>query len=107
MLWLAICPLLLEFRIIDSVSIKKYVFCRGSIPTVANGETATYSSEIYQVEPSGNLQKLVFSKVDAAELDVLLTQGSYVDAYFSLDVYDYQQFTGIRLVAKRLVVHSF
>ncbi|KAJ4750589.1 hypothetical protein LUZ62_084994 [Rhynchospora pubera] len=76
------------------------------IPTVANGDRAIYSTEIYQRELSGNVQKLVFTKVDASELDSLFIPGHTLDAFFNLDAYDYQQNAGIRLVAKRLVLHS-
>jgi DNA polymerase III epsilon subunit-like protein len=76
------------------------------IPTVANGDHAIYSTEMYQRESSGNIQKLVFTKVDASELDTLFVPGNMLDAFFDLDVYDYQQNAGIRLVAKRLVLHS-
>jgi hypothetical protein len=65
-----------------------------------------YSTDIYKKEPSGNTQKLAFSLVDAAELDSLFVRGNKLDAFFSLEIYDYQQNAGIRLVAKRLVVHS-
>lgn len=47
----------------------------------------------------------MFSKFDVAELNSLFTPGSIVDAYFSLVAYDYQQNAGIRLVAKKLIVH--
>ncbi|OVA08954.1 Exonuclease [Macleaya cordata] len=65
------------------------------IPTVTNGDIAIYSTEIYQKETSGNPQRLVFSRFDATELDSLFTPGTLVDAFFSLDVYDYQQFAGM------------
>ncbi|KAF8378723.1 hypothetical protein HHK36_030072 [Tetracentron sinense] len=76
------------------------------IPTIANGGIAIYATEIYQKEASGNAQRLVFSRFDAAELDSLFVPGTFVDAYFSLDVYDYQQYAGIRLVAKRLIMNA-
>jgi hypothetical protein len=63
-------------------------------------------TEIYQRESSGNIQKLVFTKVDATELDALFIPGNRLYAFFDLDIYDYQQNAGIRLVAKRLVLHS-
>lgn len=79
---------------------------RLNIPTIANGGTATYTTEIYQKEPSGSTQRRVFSRVDAAELDSLFLSGTSIDAWFSLEVYDYQQNAGIRLVANKLIVHS-
>ncbi|XP_062205745.1 protein NEN1-like [Phragmites australis] len=91
--------------------IKKYGYVnrptvRLNITTRVSGDTAIYSTDICQKEPSGNIQKLVFSKVDAAELETLFARGNMVDTFFSLEIYDYQQNAGIRLVAKRLVVHS-
>lgn len=77
-----------------------------SIPTTTNGDSAIYSTEIYQKEQTGNIQKLVFTKLDVAELDSLFIPGSVLDAFFCPELYDYQQNAGIRLVAKRLVVHS-
>lgn len=77
-----------------------------SIPTIVSGDSYIYTTDICQKEPSGSTQKLVFSKVDATELDSLFVRGSKVDSFFSLEIYDYQQNAGIRLVAKRLVVHS-
>ncbi|RZR94557.1 hypothetical protein BHM03_00023263 [Ensete ventricosum] len=76
------------------------------IPTVANGDGVVYSTEIYQKDPRGNLQNLELRKLDAAELDRIFLSGTAVDACFSTDIYDYQQNAGIRLVARRLVVHS-
>ncbi|WVZ58945.1 hypothetical protein U9M48_009160 [Paspalum notatum var. saurae] len=91
--------------------IKKYGYVnrptvRLNIPTTASGNAAIYSTDICQKEPSGNIQKLTFSNVDTTELDSLFVRGSKVDAFFSLELYDYQQNAGIRLIAKRLVVHS-
>uniref|UniRef100_A0A803Q757 Exonuclease domain-containing protein n=1 Tax=Cannabis sativa TaxID=3483 RepID=A0A803Q757_CANSA len=76
------------------------------IPTAVCGEIAIYATEIYQKESSGSVQRLVFSKFDAAELNSLLPPGTFVDAFFSLDPYDYQQNAGVRLVAKKLIIHS-
>ncbi|CAL9064549.1 unnamed protein product [Musa banksii] len=76
------------------------------IPTVANGDGAVSSTDIYQKDPRGNMQKLELSKLDAAELDQIFLSGTAVDACFSTDIYDYQQNAGIRLVARRLVVNS-
>ncbi|KAI3454700.1 hypothetical protein Pfo_011363 [Paulownia fortunei] len=75
------------------------------LPTVADGENSRWATEIYQKD-SVATQRLVFSRFDVIELDSLFTPGNIVDAYFSLDAYDYQQNAGIRLVAKKLIVHS-
>ncbi|XP_022728169.1 protein NEN1-like [Durio zibethinus] len=87
----------------------KFINCptvRLHIPTVVNGNIAQYATEIHQKDCSGTVQKLGFSKFDAAELGNLFRRGISVDAFFSLDTYDYQQSAGIRLVAKKLVIHS-
>uniref|UniRef100_A0A0A9DGH6 Uncharacterized protein n=1 Tax=Arundo donax TaxID=35708 RepID=A0A0A9DGH6_ARUDO len=78
---------------------------RLNIPTVISGDTAIYSTDIQKKERNGTVQELVFSKIDAAELNSLI-RGQLVDAFFSLEMYDYQQNAGIRLVANRLVIHS-
>ena len=77
-----------------------------SIPTVTNGDIAIYATEIYQKDPSGTTQRLIFSRFDAAELDTLFVPGTLVDTYFALDPYDYQQNAGIKLVAKKLIIHG-
>ncbi|KAL0442264.1 UNVERIFIED_CONTAM: protein NEN1 [Sesamum radiatum] len=75
------------------------------LPTVADGEITRWATEIYHKDSSAT-QRLVFSRFDIVELDSLFTPGNLMDAYFSLDAYDYQQNAGIRLVAKKLIVHS-
>ena len=64
-----------------------------------------YATEIYQKD-SGTEKRLVFRKFDRAELAPLFTPGTFVDAFFSLDTYDYKQNAGIHLVAKKLVINS-
>ncbi|CAL9031343.1 unnamed protein product [Prunus brigantina] len=83
-----------------------YPTVRLHIQTAVWGDVAIYATEIYQKEPSGTEERLVFTKFDASELSTLFKQGSFMDAFFSLDPYDYQQSAGIRLVAKKLIVHS-
>lgn len=75
------------------------------LPTLADGEINRWTTEIYQKE-SSTTHKLMFSRFDVAELNLLFTPGNVVDAYFSLVAYDFQQNAGIRLVAKKLIVHS-
>nr|XP_043606910.1 protein NEN1-like [Erigeron canadensis] len=84
---------------------------RLQLPTVAEGDGAKWITEIYQKEslstsPSRSIQRVVFSRYDVGDLEALICPGSFVDAYFSLDPYDYQQNAGIRLVAKKLIVDS-
>ncbi|XP_021860649.2 protein NEN1 [Spinacia oleracea] len=77
------------------------------IPTVVTGNVAKYGTEIFQKEAaSGAEEKVLFSEFDAAELDRMFAAGTLIDAFFSLDPYDYQQSAGIRLVAEKLVIHS-
>jgi hypothetical protein len=71
----------------------------------AKSVDGVYATEIYKKD-SGTEQRLVFSKFDPAELVPLFTPGSFVDAFFSLDTYDYKQNAGIHLVAKKLVINS-
>ncbi|XP_076903582.1 protein NEN1-like [Bidens hawaiensis] len=78
---------------------------RLQLPTVAEGDGVRWVTEIYQKE-SSSIQRVVFSRYDVAELESLIRPGSFVDAFFSLDPYDYQQNAGIRLVAKKLIVDS-
>ncbi|MQL71943.1 hypothetical protein Taro_004245 [Colocasia esculenta] len=92
-------PLIRKDSLSDSSNIRLH------IPTITNGDLVAYSTEIYQREPSGSTQKLVFSNADAAELEPLFVPGTILDAYFCLDVYNYQQYAGIRLVAKKVVIY--
>ncbi|WMV58260.1 hypothetical protein MTR67_051645 [Solanum verrucosum] len=78
---------------------------RLNLPTVVDGNISRWVTEIYQKESSAT-QKLMFSRFDVAELDSLIIPGTLLDVYFSVDSYDYQQIAGIRLVAKKLIVHS-
>ncbi|MBA0616893.1 hypothetical protein Godav_026380 [Gossypium davidsonii] len=75
------------------------------IPTIVNGDTAQYGTEIHRKDHSGNVQQYIFDKFDVTELGNLLRTRISVDAFFSLDTYDYQQSAGIHLVAKKLVIH--
>ncbi|KAE8736268.1 Protein NEN4 [Hibiscus syriacus] len=79
---------------------------RLNIPTIVNDGIARYAAEIHQKDSSGTVQKLVFSKIDAAELGNLFRPGIFVDSFFSLGTYDYQGTAGIRLVVKKLVILS-
>ncbi|GAB2270017.1 hypothetical protein Dimus_004932, partial [Dionaea muscipula] len=73
------------------------------IPTLITGDVAKYATEICQKEAASvTEQKLLFSRFDATELDALFTPGTHVDAFISLDSYDYQQNAGVRLVAEKL-----
>ncbi|XP_024970582.1 protein NEN1 [Cynara cardunculus var. scolymus] len=77
------------------------------LPTVA-GDTTRWITEIYHQQSSllPPTQLFVSGNYDVAELDALFRPGFVVDAYFSLDPYNYQQNAGIRLVAKKLIVHT-
>ncbi|KAF8037351.1 hypothetical protein BT93_B0305 [Corymbia citriodora subsp. variegata] len=75
------------------------------IPTVS-ADVPRFETEIYRKESSGSSEKLVFSQCNAAEIKPLLSAGTFVDACFSLDHYDYHQNAGIRLAAKKLFIYS-
>ncbi|KVI06440.1 Exonuclease, partial [Cynara cardunculus var. scolymus] len=72
------------------------------------GDTTRWITEIYHQQSSllPPTQLFVSGNYDVAELDALFRPGFVVDAYFSLDPYNYQQNAGIRLVAKKLIVHT-
>ncbi|PSR89674.1 hypothetical protein CEY00_Acc29880 [Actinidia chinensis var. chinensis] len=72
---------------------------RLQIPTVADGSNSRWVTELYEKESSATPQRLVFGRFDVEELVALFTPGTFVDAYLSLDSYDYQQNAGIRLMA--------
>jgi hypothetical protein len=78
--------------------------CNNSIPPAISGDRVPYATEIYQKDSSGSVQRLVFREFDPAELEPLFTPGTFLDASFSLDPYDFQQNAGIRLVVKELIV---
>ncbi|XP_027332380.1 protein NEN2 isoform X2 [Abrus precatorius] len=82
-----------------------YPTVRLHIPTAVVADVAIYATEIYQRESTGAVQRLLFSKFDAAELGSLFMPGTFVDAFFSLDPYDFQQNAGIKLVCKKLILH--
>lgn len=76
-----------------------------SLPTAADGDITRWTTEIYQKDNSA-MHKLMFSRFEIVELESLFTPGTIIDACFSLVAYDFQQNAGIRLVAKKLIVHS-
>ncbi|CAH9095789.1 unnamed protein product [Cuscuta epithymum] len=78
---------------------------RFQLPAILNGDIICWATEIYHKETS-TAQKLACSRFDNAELDALVTPGSLVDIYFSLDAYDYLQFAGFCLVAKKIFLHQ-
>ncbi|PHU24057.1 Protein NEN3 [Capsicum chinense] len=86
---------------------KNYPTVRLNLPTVIDGNTFCWTTEIYQKESSTTQKPVIFSKFDVEELESLIKAGSIVDAYFSMDSYDVQQNAGIRLVASKLIVHQF
>ncbi|XP_060196621.1 protein NEN1-like isoform X2 [Lycium barbarum] len=51
-------------------------------------------------------QRVEYNNFDFAELDRLISPGNFVDAYFSLDTYDYTKKAGIVLVADKLIMHQ-
>ncbi|KAK4750441.1 hypothetical protein SAY87_003923 [Trapa incisa] len=63
-----------------------------------------YETEIYKKQPWGDVEKLRLSQCNAEELDGLIRVGAFVDVYFSLESYDYNQIAGIRAVLNKLVL---
>ncbi|CAM8933918.1 unnamed protein product [Rhodiola kirilowii] len=78
------------------------------LPTPVNGEMAMSDEEIYCQDSSGAIQKLTLNASSAGEteLGTLLVPGTTVDAYVCLELYDYKQNAGIKLVVKKLIIHS-
>eukprot|EP01018_Ginkgo_biloba_P037876 Gb_18565 [translate_table: standard] len=77
---------------------------RINISTIGAGESATYVTELFQRDLKGTPLRLAFRTVGIADLDKLFVSGRSVDADYSVDMYDYLQNAGIRLVARRLIV---
>ncbi|XP_010471528.1 PREDICTED: protein NEN3-like [Camelina sativa] len=63
-------------------------------------------THVYQKEePLGTNQKLDFSSDNFEKLESALLPGTLVDAFFSLESYDYQKMAGLRLLARKLIIH--
>nr|AGZ19451.1 APOLLO [Boechera sp. IPK 215] len=77
-----------------------YPTARLQISSESNG-TQVYQKE----EPLGTNQKLDFSSDNFEKLESALLPGTLVDAFFSLESYDYKKMVGIRLAARKLVIH--
>lgn len=75
---------------------------RLNIPFVKDGGINEIETEIYQRDSSGGTTHI---PVETTELIKLIRPGTFVDAYLTFDSYDYQQLAGIRLLAKKLVIH--
>ncbi|CAA7022490.1 unnamed protein product [Microthlaspi erraticum] len=76
------------------------------IPTVLYGDGERYAAEIHERELSGDTttQKLISSNPRAEELESLVKSGTVLDAFLSLEPYDYQERAGIRIVARKFVI---
>jgi len=74
------------------------------IQTAGSGETATYSTELYERDSKETTQWPAAKTVDINELEELFVYGRSVDADYNFDIYDYPPNAGIRLVARRLTV---
>ncbi|KAM2106528.1 hypothetical protein ACFX1R_016891 [Malus domestica] len=92
--------------VIRKEGFNNYPTVRLHIQTAVCGDIAIYATEIYQKEPSGAEERLIFTKFDASALSTLFKPQNFMDAFFSLDPYDHQESAGIRLVAKKLILHS-
>ncbi|XP_010537378.1 PREDICTED: protein NEN3 [Tarenaya hassleriana] len=83
-----------------------FATARLHITTEGNGHDAQLGTLLYLEKPTKPAEKLVFGVTDFEKLESLLLPGTMVDAFFSVDSYDFQQMAGIRLAAKKLVIHS-
>ncbi|KAJ0255783.1 Protein NEN3 [Hirschfeldia incana] len=89
-----------RLTVIRNERFANYPTARLQISSESNG------TEVYQIEePLETIQKLNFSSNEFEDLESALLPGTLVDAYFSLEPYDYQKMAGIRLAAKKLVIH--
>lgn len=52
-----------------------------------------------------SMERVEQTEFDDDALEMLFAPDSYVDAFFSLDTFDYKKKAGIRLVAKKLFIH--
>ncbi|KAG7587014.1 Exonuclease RNase T/DNA polymerase III [Arabidopsis thaliana x Arabidopsis arenosa] len=83
-----------------------YPTARLQISSESNGDDVRCGTQVYQKEePLGTNQKLDFSSDNFEKLESALLPGTLVDAFFALEPYDYQQKAGIRLAARKLVIH--
>ncbi|VVB17612.1 unnamed protein product [Arabis nemorensis] len=92
------------------IPVKGFLNCptaRIRIPTELNGDVDRYAAEVHQRELSGatTTQKLISGNPRAEELESLVNPGTVLDAFLSIEPYDCQQRAGIRLVARKLVIH--
>lgn len=77
-----------------------------SISSEFNGDDPGCGTQVYQKEESLEaIEKLDFSRDNFEKLESALLPGTLVDAFFSLETYDYQEMAGIRLVARKLIIH--
>ncbi|CAL0325774.1 unnamed protein product [Lupinus luteus] len=76
------------------------------IPIDLFGDISVHATEIYKKESSGANQRLILSKFYVAELSSLFVPGTFVDALFTLDPFDYQQIAGIKLPSQISAPHS-
>lgn len=72
---------------------------------MVHGDAAQYATEMYHKEANCSPERIVFQKFDVAELESLIKPGVIMDTFLSVEPYDYQQIAGIRLVAKKLIIH--
>lgn len=87
----------------DHISLFDCLFC--SLNARVDGNTVHWRTQIerYQNE-SSTFQKVESSNFDSAELESLFIRGTYVDAFFSLETFDYMEKAGIGLVADKLII---
>nr|XP_016483385.1 PREDICTED: protein NEN1-like [Nicotiana tabacum]XP_016483386.1 PREDICTED: protein NEN1-like [Nicotiana tabacum] len=107
------CDILVEQRYKDCggdsewlpVVNREYQSVRLRLNARVDGNTVHWRTQIerYQNE-SSTFQKVESSNFDSAELESLFIRGTYVDAFFSLETFDYMEKAGIGLVADKLII---
>ncbi|KAF8408134.1 hypothetical protein HHK36_007276 [Tetracentron sinense] len=106
--WLPVVKIKNHLADSSRIDYQKKIYSSGIQLHIPYGDSTIYATEIYQRDASGNDDMVFFSTVDVDELKSLFASETLVDACFSLDVYDYEQqnTAGIRLVAKKLIIHA-
>ncbi|KAG7552347.1 Ribonuclease H-like superfamily [Arabidopsis thaliana x Arabidopsis arenosa] len=88
--------------VIIPIRISSYPTARIHIPAKSSGTGDRYAAEIHKRETSG---VTILRNPKAEELKDMVKLETVLDAFLSLEPYDYMERAGIRLVAKKLVIH--
>ncbi|KAL1216763.1 Protein NEN3 [Cardamine amara subsp. amara] len=92
--------------VIRNEGFANYPTARLQISSELNGDDTRCGTQVYQKEESlETIKKLDFSGDNFEKLESALLPGTLVDAFFSLEPYDYKEMAGIRLVARKLIIY--